>query len=286
MLRTVLGRAAATGTAPQGARRVRDRPALPPQVLVGILRAVRTWGTGPAGGFAAPRGARPDQVGLIDELGSLTFGEMHRRSNALAWPGGAGVTEGDSVALMCRNHRGFVDASVAVAKLGADLLYLNTAFAGPQLVDVLDRERPAAVIHDEEFTELLSDADIKDRIVAWTDSDVGEDTLDALICGYPDHDLEPPGRHARIVILTSGTTGTPKGAPATRPASTPPSRCSPGCCCATAGARTSRPRSSTRGASRTSRSRCCSARRSCCADKLDPEDCPRSPSPSGASRWS
>ena len=67
---------------------------------------------------------------------------------------------------MCRNHRGFVDASVAVAKLGADLLYLNTAFAGPQLVDVLGRERPAAVIHDEEFTELLSDADIKDRIVA------------------------------------------------------------------------------------------------------------------------
>ena len=58
---------------------------------------------------------------------------------------------------MCRNHRGFVDASVAVAKLGADLLYLNTAFAGPQLVDVLEREQPAAVIHDEEFTDLLSD---------------------------------------------------------------------------------------------------------------------------------
>ena len=54
-----------------------------PQVLVGILRAVRTWGTGPAGA-SPPRGASPHQVGLIDELGSLTFGEMHRRSNALA----------------------------------------------------------------------------------------------------------------------------------------------------------------------------------------------------------
>ena len=53
---------------------------------------------------------------------------------------------------MCRNHRGFVDVSIAVAKLGADVLYLNTAFAGPQLVDVLEREQPPVVVHDEEFT--------------------------------------------------------------------------------------------------------------------------------------
>ena len=71
---------------------------------------------------------------MVDERGDLTFGEMHRRSNALARAlAERGVAEGDSVALMCRNHRGFVDATVAVAKLGADLLYLNTAFAGPQL---------------------------------------------------------------------------------------------------------------------------------------------------------
>ena len=57
---------------------------------------------------------------------------------------------------MCRNHRGFVDASIAMAKLGADILYLNTAFAGPQLVDVLERESPRVVVHDEEFTGLLA----------------------------------------------------------------------------------------------------------------------------------
>ena len=40
---------------------------------------------------------------------------MHRRSNALARGlAGFGVGEGDSVAIMCRNHRGFVDASLAV----------------------------------------------------------------------------------------------------------------------------------------------------------------------------
>ena len=69
--------------------------------------------------------------------------------------------EGDSVALMCRNHRGFIDATVAIAKLGADALFLNTAFAGPQLSDVLEREKPTVVIHDEEFTELLADAEIR-----------------------------------------------------------------------------------------------------------------------------
>ena len=43
---------------------------------------------------------------------------------------------------MCRNHRGFIDATVACSKLGAGALYLNTAFAGPQIADVLAREQP------------------------------------------------------------------------------------------------------------------------------------------------
>ncbi|GEP39544.1 acyl-CoA synthetase [Nocardioides psychrotolerans] len=186
-----------------------------PVVLVGLARTVLTWGTGPAGGFASLAVRAPRQVGLIDELGALTFGEMHERSNALARALRAqGVTEGDGVAVMCRNHRGFVDASIAVAKLGADLLYLNTAFAGPQLADVLEREKPAVVIHDEEFTELLSGATIEHRVVAWVDSDrPPAATLEQLIAAQSTADLDPPQRHTRIVILTSGTTGTPKGAP-------------------------------------------------------------------------
>jgi fatty-acyl-CoA synthase len=179
-----------------------------------MARALRRWGTGPAGGFTALAIRAPHQVGLVDELGELTYGELHRRSNSLARAlADRGVAEGDAVAVMCRNHRGFVDASVAVAKLGADLLYLNTAFAGPQLVDVLEREKPTAVIHDQEFTELLAEADMERRVVAWTDDDVEVDTLESLIASASDDDLEPPARHSRIVILTSGTTGTPKGAP-------------------------------------------------------------------------
>ena len=171
MLRLLLSRAAATGT---GLKVLTEsgiiRP-YSPAVLAGLARTLRRWGTGPAGGFIALAVRAPDEVGLIDELGSLTFRELNLRSNALANAlAERGVGEGDSVALMCRNHRGFVDATVAVAKLGADALYLNTAFAGPQLADVLEREKPTVVIHDEEFTELLSAADIATSVLAWTDT--------------------------------------------------------------------------------------------------------------------
>ena len=187
-----------------------------PRTLVGLGKTVIRWGTGPAGGFMTLAVRHPDRVGLVDELGELTFGEMHGRSNALARGlAGLGVTEGDSVAVMCRNHRGFVDATIAVAKLGADILYLNTAFAGPQLVDVIGREKPTVVVHDEEFTGLLAGAGVGQRVIGWSegaDHD-GVPTIESLIAAHDHADVVPPARHARIVILTSGTTGTPKGAP-------------------------------------------------------------------------
>ena len=185
-----------------------------PGTLFRLGKALKDWGTGPAGGYTSLAVRFPDRTGLVDDLGSLTFGEVHRRSNALAHAlRERGVREGDSVAVMCRNHRGFVDISLATAKLGADVLYLNTAFAGPQLVDVLERERPRYVVHDEEFTGLLSGADVEHRLLAWTEGDAEGDTLEQLIAAGSPDDLAPPERHGRIVILTSGTTGTPKGAP-------------------------------------------------------------------------
>jgi fatty-acyl-CoA synthase len=189
----------------------------PPQVLFRMGKTLLQWGTGPAGGFATLALRYPHRVGLIDELGELTFLEMHERSNALADSMRRhGVREGHGVAIMCRNHRGFVDASIAAAKLGADVIYLNTAFAGPQLADVLEREAPAVVVHDEEFSELLAARanDEAERILAWTDSDdPGHPTLERLIAEGSTADHTPPEKPSRVIILTSGTTGTPKGAP-------------------------------------------------------------------------
>ena len=58
---------------------------------------------------------------------------------------------------MCRNHRGFMDATVACSRLGAHALYLNTMFAAPQLADVVAREGAKAIVYDEEFAALLGE---------------------------------------------------------------------------------------------------------------------------------
>ena len=158
----------------------------------------------------------PDGAALIDELGTLTFKEIDERTNALAAGlADAGVKEGDGVAIMCRNHRGFVEATVANAKLGANSLYLNTAFAGPQITEVVKREKPVAIVFDQEFTDLLEDAGTRrKRFVGWVDDpDTVEDpTLEELIQNGSTEQPVPPENTGKMIILTSGTTGTPKGA--------------------------------------------------------------------------
>ena len=85
----------------------------------------------PALASAAGAITEPDELAIVDEIGTLTFGaDRTARSNALARAlRERGVGEGDGVAIMCRNHRYFIEATMACAKLGAVALYLNTAFA-------------------------------------------------------------------------------------------------------------------------------------------------------------
>lgn len=156
----------------------------------------------------------PDRALLVDELGPLTYRQADRESNALARALGArGIGEGDRVAIMCRDHRGFVEGMFATAKLGADVLLLNTSFSAPQLTEVCRREEAAAILYDEEFEELTREAgQERERIVVWHESDSNEEKLGDLIEDGDSEPLPPPGRTARITILTSGTTGTPKGA--------------------------------------------------------------------------
>jgi acyl-CoA synthetase (AMP-forming)/AMP-acid ligase II len=177
------------------------------------------WGASPATGIATAAIHHGDATFVVDERGSLSFEQVHRRSNALAHAlRRLGIGYGDGVAIMCRNHRGFVEATLAAAKLGASALYLNTMFAGPQLAEVTLREGPKALVYDEEFTELLEGigGGIQ-RVVGWSDGETDEPTLDSLIASAPDSDLKPPPDKARFVILTSGTTGTPKGAQRSSP---------------------------------------------------------------------
>jgi len=200
------------------------RPVRPDKLVKAAITLAR-WGRSPAAGFITGAVIHPNDTAVVDDLGTLSWREIDERTNALAHSlADAGIKEGDGVAIMCRNHRGFIEATVAIAKLGGHALYLNTAFAGPQLTEVVKREKPIAIVFDEEFSELLSDAaERRKRFIGWHDSDDLDDpTLDELIEQGPTEAPVPPNETGKAIILTSGTTGTPKGANRSSPDSMDP----------------------------------------------------------------
>ncbi len=188
-----------------------------PDKYLGMVRVLRTQGTHATSGFALAAVRQPRGIGVIDERGSLTWTEIQQRAGAL----GAGLIAAhggpcESVAILARNHRGFVDALLASTRIGANALLLNTGFSGPQLAEVMEREGARVIVYDEEFAGVVADAraqvDGLVEIFAWTDSDTDHLTTDGLIAehrGAPAPHAPAPGR---VVLLTSGTTGTPKGA--------------------------------------------------------------------------
>ncbi|WP_459977086.1 acyl-CoA ligase FadD12, partial [Mycobacterium avium] len=197
-------------------RRARLLAPMRPDRYLRIAAAMRREGMGMTSGFAAAAQRCPDRPGLVDERGSLTWRQLDERCDALAaalqaLPSGAPAVIG----IMCRNHRGFVEALVAADRIGADIVLLNTSFAGPALADVITREGVDAVIYDEEFTatvdRALAGRPDAIRIVAWTDTE-HQHTVDKLIASKAGARPIRTGRKGKMILLTSGTTGTPKGA--------------------------------------------------------------------------
>ncbi|MFD4293092.1 acyl-CoA synthetase [Rhodococcus sp. NPDC058505] len=186
---------------------------------IASIRAVHRYGpfAGPVHAHAA---AGLDAVALVDERGQVTYAQLEAQSNALvrAWAAD-GITPGAVLGVMCRNHRGLVLTMLAAAKLGTKLVLMNTGFAAPQLVDVAAREQVRAFIHDEEFAVVAAGLpDQVRRYLAWCEGSESAATpsLDTLIDGRPTDPVPSPPVHGSFVLLTSGTTGTPKGAPRER----------------------------------------------------------------------
>ena len=183
---------------------------------IAIAKGARKWGQSPAFGFAAAAIKQPDEIAVIDDEGTSTFIEIHRRSNALTRAlNAAGVSAGDTVGMMCRNHRGFIEAALACSKAGANVILLNTMFAGPQLVEVANREGVTALLYDDEFEAIAEGLGPMPRFIT-VGSGASQTTSDA-IAEHSQDDVEPPSVEGRFTVLTSGTTGTPKGAKRSTP---------------------------------------------------------------------
>ncbi|MEU4322060.1 acyl-CoA synthetase [Nocardia fluminea] len=164
----------------------------------------------------------PDQVALVDERGELTYRQLDEQSTAIARGlREAGIGEGTVIAVLARDHRGLIMSMIAAGKLGARIALMNTGFAKPQFAEVCARENVRAVLHDSEFLGLLDalPADLP-RYLTWVDEGTelpaGATTFDDLIANNSTEDLPAPSKPGGFIILTSGTTGLPKGAPRTK----------------------------------------------------------------------
>ncbi len=215
--------AAAARLATRGAAESRSLAQLARAGIVTPQPPVRLWKIGRALVERGQLGAaittsalrHGDRPAIVDELGMLTFADFEARSDALACALiDRGVRAEDCVGILCRNHRGFLDATFAAGKIGARVLYLNTDFAGPQLRDVCRREGVSLLIHDEEYEELVGEIEApRGRILAWTDGAAPAESVEALVAACAGRRPPRAEGSGAVVLLTSGTTGTPKGAP-------------------------------------------------------------------------
>jgi acyl-CoA synthetase (AMP-forming)/AMP-acid ligase II len=211
----------ATGDAQLGLRAVRalsSAGVIAPVHPIRLARMVASplrLGFGAATLAAVAAARHPDHLAIVDERGALTYGELHHRSEriAAALRTEFGVGPDRALAVMCRNHRGFVETLLAASRCGADLLSVNTELKGPQLAQVLAHAQPAVTVHDGEFTPAFVQAGLtSNRITAWHDGGRSTHTLDAL-ADRPAPSAPASRRQGKVVILTSGTTGTPKMVP-------------------------------------------------------------------------
>jgi fatty-acyl-CoA synthase len=192
----------------------------PPQNLAAMVADIRRWGE--VGMIPALNARRtPHRTAIIDDEGTMTFAELNEASNAVANGLLAlGVRGGDGVAILARNHRWFLIANYACARVGARTILLNTEFSGPQIRDVSEREGARVIIYDDEYSDAVKMADPALGMIRalGTNPDSPEpssstdETLAELI-GRSSREAAPRAtKKSSIIILTSGTTGTPKGA--------------------------------------------------------------------------
>ncbi len=192
----------------------------PPQKVAAMVADIARWGE--FGMIPALNARRtPNRTAVIDDFGEMTFAELDAAAHAVANGLLAmGVKGGDGVAILARNHRWFLVAVYGVARTGARIILLNSEFSGPQIKEVSEREGAKVIIYDDEYCAAVSKAEPelgklralgvnpdKDEPSGSTD-----ETLEDLIARSNDKPAPKATKHSSIIILTSGTTGTPKGA--------------------------------------------------------------------------
>lgn len=180
---------------------------LDPWLSAARFAGVTHWGPGIGAMVAAAALRFPRRAAIEDDYGAVDYRTLDRQATNLAAFIRRQERKG-TIGILCRNHRGFVITQVGAERAGVDVVLMSTALPGPRLLEVLEREEVSLLIADAEFLPVIAESGTGATVVQADGTHPG--SLAAVTRGR--RFCPPPVRRSRLVLLTSGTTGPPKGA--------------------------------------------------------------------------
>lgn len=160
----------------------------------------------------------PTALAVVDGERRLAYAEFEERiartAGALA---ARGVERGERVALLLANRSSYLEIVLACARLGAIAVPMNTRLRSREVAFQLDDARPRVVIAERELADLVDDAlghaaHVPSSRLEASDEPGGDDLDRARADASPREAVAVAPDDPMIILYTSGTTGSPKGA--------------------------------------------------------------------------
>lgn len=159
--------------------------------------------------------AAPDRIALIDDTGVLTYRQLRDDSRSLAkWllalQDERGLDE-LRIGVMARNGHGIILPLAAKGYAGAHIFLLNIGSSPEQLAGIFAENDINVLFIDDEFADRLP-ANTDGITIVRAHEDGGEGlSVGQVVRMDVDRQLPRWPKHGNLVLMSSGTTGIPKG---------------------------------------------------------------------------